>query len=132
MAARGAGAALLPGLPARARSGPPGGRCRLAAGRGRGYELNAPAGETLFRLRDQAVVAVRFLPGYAAADPASRGRVDRDLDQLEGVEHPNLARVLSHGTEAGVRYYFREWVRGADLASTLADGVGAAESGLVR
>jgi serine/threonine protein kinase len=84
------------------------------------YTLDSAAGGTLFRLRDQAVVAVRFLPGYAKADPAARERVDRDLGQLEGVEHPNLARVLTHGSEAGVRYYFREWVHGADLASTVA------------
>ena len=91
------------------------------------YKLDSPAGGTLFRLRDQAVVAIRFLPGFATADPTSRERVDRDLGQLEGMEHPNLARILSHGSEAGVRYYFREWVHGADLASTLAGGVARRE-----
>jgi hypothetical protein len=98
----------------------------VAADYGR-YRLVAPArpGDTrLFRAEERPggrAVAIRIFPEYQAVDAATRERLDREIGILQGTSHPNLCRMIEHGTEGCVRWYAREWAEGDNLAVVLED-----------
>lgn len=70
-------------------------------------------------LRTSSPVAVkRMLAGQPAdAEEHDRARLLREIQALQGLEHPNLVRCLGWGSDADHRpYLVLEWLRGEDLA----------------
>ncbi len=75
-------------------------------------------------------VAVKVILG--AADPATQARFDREARAMAAIESPHIVGVLDAGADeqTGQRFLVMEYLRGRDLATTLAR-VGPLASGLV-
>lgn len=68
---------------------------------------------------DRRRVAVKF-PAFDRAMSADDAvRFEREISLLEALDHPNLVKVLGHGTAAEQRFYAMEWVEGEDLEQVL-------------
>lgn len=61
----------------------------------------------------QRFVAVKKL--HRIGDVKARKRFQREIRALGKVDHPNLVKVFSSGTDAGTDYYSMELVAGSDL-----------------
>jgi hypothetical protein len=65
------------------------------------------------------VVALKFLPGDVAADPAAMERFRTEIRTARQVSHPNVCRVYDIGESDGRQFLTMEYVDGEDLASLL-------------
>ena len=65
------------------------------------------------------VVALKFLPGELATDPASLERFRAEVRTARQVSHPNVCRVYDIGEADGRQFLTMEYVDGEDLASLL-------------
>lgn len=62
------------------------------------------------------LVALKMLPDTLARDPEALARFQREMRALASCDHPNIMKVLTHGTlPDGRLYYTMEYVPGADL-----------------
>ena len=62
------------------------------------------------------LVALKMLPDTLARDPVALARFQREMRALASCDHPNIMKVLTHGTlPDGRLYYTMEYVPGADL-----------------
>jgi hypothetical protein len=64
-------------------------------------------------------VALKFLPGALAADPARLSRFLNEVRLARQVTHPNVCRVHDIGGTDGLHFISMEYVDGEDLASLL-------------
>ena len=78
------------------------------------------------------LVALKMLPDSLARDPVALARFQREMRALASCDHPNIMKVLTHGTlPDGRLYYTMEYVPGADLEqiwSELAGQTGTASA----
>jgi serine/threonine protein kinase len=78
----------------------------------------------VFRGQDKVtgqVVAVKFPLEETGWGPEAARRFEREIAALRSLDHPNVVRFLSSGTEGGRRYYVMEWAEGENLARVLAE-----------
>ena len=62
------------------------------------------------------LVALKMLPDTLARDHVALTRFQREMRVLASCDHPNIMKVLTHGTMPDGRlYYTMEYVPGADL-----------------
>jgi predicted Ser/Thr protein kinase len=116
------------------------------------YQIVAPLGAggmgEVFRARDTRLgreVAVKVLPGGAAADPERRARFEQEARSASALNHPNIVTLLDIGDADGVSFIAMEHVDGRtlrelvgggplasrktlDLAAQLADGLAKAHA----
>src|SRR5215467_10886101 len=64
-------------------------------------------------------VALKFLPGGFANDPARLARFHQEVRVARQVSHPNVCRVYDIGEADGQAFLSMEYVDGEDLASLL-------------
>jgi serine/threonine protein kinase len=75
------------------------------------------------RLSDGAPVAVKVLQERLRADPNVVRRFAREAEAAHKLAHPNIARILDHGTDAAGRpYVCTEWLTGMPLDQALRHG----------
>jgi len=99
------------------------------------YEVLAPLGAggmgEVYRARDTRLgrdVAVKVLPGEAAASEEVRQRFEREARTISKLAHPNICALFDVGREPGeagtgdVEYLVMELVEGETLAARLARG----------
>jgi serine/threonine protein kinase len=67
------------------------------------------------RLADGQLVAVKILHEELRDDPNVLRRFQREAAAAEQLTHPNIARVLEHGSEANLPYVCSEWIEGLPL-----------------
>jgi len=121
------------------------------------YQIVAPLGAggmgEVFRARDTRLgreVAVKVLPGGAAADPERRARFEQEARSASALNHPNIVTLLDIGDADGISFIAMEHVEGRtlrelvgagplparktlDLAAQLADGLAKAHgAGIVH
>src|SRR5262245_53599367 len=70
-------------------------------------------------LRLGQAVALKFLPGLVAGDPAALARFHGEVRLARQVSHPNVCRVYDIGEAEGRTFLSMEFVDGEDLASLL-------------
>jgi len=116
------------------------------------YQIVAPLGAggmgEVFRARDTRLgrdVAVKILPGGAAADPERRARFEQEAFSASKLNHPNIVTLLDIGDADGQSFIAMEHVEGRtlrelvgggplatrktlDLAAQLADGLARAHA----
>lgn len=80
------------------------------------YEARPPDGA--------GTIALKILTAEAAADAETVQRFDREAGLARSLRHPNLVRVLDHGTERGIHWMAMELVDGPTLESVI-DSTGA-------
>jgi predicted Ser/Thr protein kinase len=64
-------------------------------------------------------VALKFLPGAVATDPATLARFHNEVRIARQVSHQNVCRIYDIGEADGVHFLSMEYVDGEDLASLL-------------
>lgn len=67
---------------------------------------------------DQPVALKRLLP-HIAEDPDIVAILGREVGALERIDHPNVVRLLDHGTHRGLPYLVMELVDGRNLRDLL-------------
>ena len=67
---------------------------------------------------DQPVALKRLLP-HIAEDPGIVALLGREVGALERIDHPNVVRLLDHGTHRGLPYLVMELVDGRNLRDLL-------------
>jgi serine/threonine protein kinase len=72
------------------------------------------------RLRREA--AVKLLPARLAADPAFRGRFEREMAVIGQLDHPNLVRAYDAGVEGEHLFLVMEFLDGRDFEALLRQG----------
>ncbi len=117
------------------------------------YQIVAPLGAggmgEVYRARDTRLgrdVAVKVLPGGAAADPERRARFEQEARSASALNHPNIVTLLDIGDADGVSFIAMEHVEGRtlrelvggstplaarktlDIAAQLADGLAKAHA----
>jgi serine/threonine protein kinase len=83
--------------------------------------LSADGACSMYRARDSAadeVVAVQILD-EAVCDGFARARLERAVDTLTGLAHPNIAQILERGVVAERFYLVLEWLEGESLLTRL-------------
>ncbi|MBK9387708.1 MAG: serine/threonine protein kinase [Planctomycetes bacterium] len=60
-------------------------------------------------------VALKLLSTSLERDPVALARFRREVEALSRCEHPNVVKILAHGTTQGRPWYAMEYVEGADL-----------------
>jgi tetratricopeptide (TPR) repeat protein len=68
------------------------------------------------------VVALKILPGGAAADPAFRERFNREARTISSLSHPNICALFDVGEQDGTAFLVMEYLAGETLAARLARG----------
>ena len=84
--------------------------------------LDSDDRRAVFRAHDrerQQTVAVSIWHESIASDAGGRGRFGRAAELLALVDHPNLARIVDHGTSGRLAYLVHEWLDGESLAARL-------------
>ena len=79
----------------------------------------------VFRAHDTRLgrdVALKVLSGASGADPASRGRFDREARLLASLNHPAIAQIFGIESHGDAPVIVMEVVEGATLAERLAKG----------
>lgn len=94
-----------------------GGRYRLIATLARGGTSSVWRAHDAQADRDVAVKILRD----EGVDPTLRERAGREAHVLEGLEHPNLVRVLDSGDGGGVPFMVMELLEGETLSRIIAD-----------
>ncbi len=88
--------------------------------------LATGVGGTLYKAFSQSrghVVALRVWPDRYARDPADLESLQRDLDAVTRLRHPNIVAILETGQEEnGTPYALMEYVDGGSLADRMAAG----------
>ena len=91
------------------------------------YQIVAPIGAggmgEVFRARDTRLgreVAVKVLPGGAAADPERRARFEQEARSASALNHPNIVTLLDIGDADGVSFIAMEHVEGRTLRELVA------------
>jgi len=102
----------------------------------------------VYRARDTRLgreVALKVLLGRLADDPSARSRFEREARAVAALSHPNILAIHDFGIEGGICYSVTEllsgetlrarldreslsWRKAVDLATAVADGLGAAHS----
>ncbi len=81
---------------------------------------------TVYRARSaregEPALAVKFLSPSLAAEPELVARFRREVALLEGLDHPAIVKVRSHGESQGVPWFAMQLVDGPTLALRLAQG----------
>lgn len=80
-----------------------------------------PVGTT-YRARDLesgGAVAVKVLDPRFGDDPHVSRRFLREAEHTQSLDHPNIARVLDFGTEAGRAYLCTEWCEGVTISEAV-------------
>ena len=81
---------------------------------------------TVYRARSardgEPALAVKFLSPSLAAEPELVARFQREVALLEGLDHPGIVKVRSHGESQGVPWFAMQLVDGPTLALRLAKG----------
>lgn len=68
------------------------------------------------RLRDNLKVAIKFIIPSCLADVQSRARFEQEYRTLEQLDHPNIVRVLDHGSlDSGELWYAAEYIDGVPV-----------------
>jgi serine/threonine-protein kinase len=67
-------------------------------------------------------VALKILPGGAAADPAFRERFHREARTISSLSHPNICALFDIGDQDGTAFLVMEYLAGETLAARLARG----------
>jgi eukaryotic-like serine/threonine-protein kinase len=67
-------------------------------------------------------VALKILPGGAAADPAFRERFNREARTISSLSHPNICALFDIGEQDGTAFLVMEYLAGETLAARLARG----------
>jgi tetratricopeptide (TPR) repeat protein len=67
-------------------------------------------------------VALKILPGGAAADPAFRERFHREARTISSLSHPNVCALFDIGEQDGTPFLVMEYLDGETLAARLARG----------
>jgi hypothetical protein len=67
----------------------------------------------------QRVAAVKVFTHHAALTPEFLRRFPGEVLPLRQLAHPNIARFIDAGVDAGVGYYATEYIDGTDLATLL-------------
>ena len=88
---------------------------------------------TVYRARSarpgEPALAVKFLSPALAAEPELVARFRREVALLEGLDHPGIVKVRSHGESQGVPWFAMQLVDGPTLALRLGKGpLGVAEA----
>ena len=93
------------------------------------YQIVAPIGAggmgEVFRARDTRLgreVAVKVLPGGAAADVERRARFEQEARSASALNHPNIVTLLDIGDADGVSFIAMEHVEGRTLRELLGSG----------
>jgi tRNA A-37 threonylcarbamoyl transferase component Bud32 len=73
-------------------------------------------------IRDGAIVAIKVLSPYVAADPKFRGRFDREVNLLRRLEHPNIVPIIAFGQADGYHYIVMPYFAGGTLHDRLRAG----------
>ncbi len=101
------------------------------------YQIVAPIGAggmgEVFRARDTRLgreVAVKVLPGGAAADPERRARFEQEARSASALNHPNIVTLLDIGDSDGVSFIAMELVEGRTLRELVGSGPLAARKTL--
>src|SRR4051812_29268635 len=66
-----------------------------------------------------AGAALKTPTANAAADEETVKRFNREAALTKSLDHPNLVRVLDHGTERGIHWMSMELVEGSTLESVI-------------
>lgn len=75
------------------------------------YESRPPTGG--------ATIALKILTAESAKDEETVKRFFREAALAKSLDHPNLVRVLDHGTERGIHWMAMEFVEGTTLESVI-------------
>lgn len=94
------------------------------------YVVDALIGEggtsRIYRCFDPVVgnqVALKVLFGEAAASPRWRLRMQREVESLKYLVHPNIVQVLRSGAmRGGIAFYIMELVRGPTIHDVITRG----------
>ena len=91
------------------------------------YEITGAIGAggmgEVFRARDTKLnrdVAIKVLPREMLHDPQFRGRFDRELKIVAGLEHPAIVPVYDVGEEDGQPYFVMRFMTGGSLSDLIA------------
>jgi tRNA A-37 threonylcarbamoyl transferase component Bud32 len=68
------------------------------------------------------LVALKILPGEAAADPAFAERFTREAQTLAQLSHPGIVGIYDFGEADGLYYFLMEYVDGVNLRQMLQTG----------
>ena len=93
------------------------------------YEVKSELGRggmaTVYRAYDPSFdreVAIKVLPREMLHDPQFRGRFDRELKIVAGLEHPSIVPVYDVGEEDGQPYFVMRYMTGGSLSDQIALG----------
>ena len=93
------------------------------------YEIKAELGRggmaTVYRAYDPSFdreVAIKVLPREMLHDPQFRGRFDRELKIVAGLEHPSIVPVYDVGEEDGQPYFVMRYMTGGSLSNLIEKG----------
>jgi serine/threonine-protein kinase len=93
------------------------------------YEVKSELGRggmaTVYRAYDPSFdreVAIKVLPREMLHDPQFRGRFDRELKIVAGLEHPAIVPVYDVGEEDGQPYFVMRFMTGGSLSDLIAQG----------
>lgn len=67
-------------------------------------------------------VAIKVLPREMLHDPQFRGRFERELKIVAGLEHPSIVPVYDVGEEEGQPYFVMRYMSGGSLATEIEKG----------
>ncbi len=93
------------------------------------YEVKSELGRggmaTVYRAFDPSFdreVAIKVLPREMLHDPQFRGRFDRELKIVAGLEHPSIVPVYDVGEEDGQPYFVMRYMMGGSLSNLIEKG----------
>jgi serine/threonine-protein kinase len=85
----------------------------------------------VYRARDTRLgrtVALKVLPGDAAADPDRRRRMEAEAHAVSRLNHPNICALFDIGSDGGTDFLVMEYLEGETLAARLLRGRAASAS----
>jgi Tol biopolymer transport system component len=93
------------------------------------YEILLPLGAggmgEVYKARDTRLgrtVAIKVLPGHAAADPEVLRRFEREARAISAIDHPNICALYDVGHQDGVEFLVMQYLEGESLAARLQRG----------